>query len=595
MERLHVPVGQRAAHDDGVALHVDAHVLELHCHGRRRGHNRRHRLRMRRGHDRYGRYDGRGRRLDDVHRRLHADGGRRGGRLARRANVRARGELGRDDSGRCVGRRASVDHKGRRLGYERGFGSDNGRHDRRHDGGRWGYRLRRDRGAHLHVAGHGQPDEQQAEADEDRRGEAQANDEALEARRAGPPVGVPGGALAPRRVARPLCLAWVRRRPISGRRRAPSGARARRHAPAAAPRWRNRRGLLALVGQQRGLGHARRGDELRCVWDWPGQGFFTQQRRDVVVQEGQERARRAELVGELTHAGLALIAAVAARLDDDVGETAWEAFDQRAVYRSAVELHRILAGEQAVEQGAEGVHIRAHVNAVGVVALLRGHIAVSAHRHAGARPTALNLFKARDAEVGHTTLTVRREQDVVRLDVPMDDALLVGGLQGIAHLEHHIDRHARGHRAKLALPVDQIAAFNDLHHDEHQRAVLADIVDAHDVRVLQHRHRLGFGLESRSKLRLGRVGWREHLHRAPHAEALVPPAVNRGHPPLAECLHQEVASTTQRSFRQVQGTNSSARTRRTALACEDRLVTLGGVQNTESRGTQMESKGLYRL
>ena len=57
--------------------------------------------------------------------------------------------------------------------------------------------------------------------------------------------------------------------------------------------------------------------------------------------------------------------------------------------------------------------------------LLRAHVGRRAHRQAGLGEllVAGRSQRPRDAEVGHQRVAVAREQDVLRLDVAVDDAV----------------------------------------------------------------------------------------------------------------------------------------------------------------------------
>ena len=94
-----------------------------------------------------------------------------------------------------------------------------------------------------------------------------------------------------------------------------------------------------------------------------------------------------------------------------------------------------LEREQLVERGAEGVDVAAVVDdhALGE-RLLGAHVAeraeqVAGHRHAGV------LFDAGQAEVGDPELAGVVDQEVGRLDVAVEDAVLVGVVEGFGGLD----------------------------------------------------------------------------------------------------------------------------------------------------------------
>ena len=68
--------------------------------------------------------------------------------------------------------------------------------------------------------------------------------------------------------------------------------------------------------------------------------------------------------------------------------------------------------------------------------------------HVGRRPgvawpLAEVLLPQGQAEIGHERLAAGVEQDVARLDVPMDQPLLVGVVQRLGHRRHQFRRFAR--------------------------------------------------------------------------------------------------------------------------------------------------------
>jgi hypothetical protein len=91
-----------------------------------------------------------------------------------------------------------------------------------------------------------------------------------------------------------------------------------------------------------------------------------------------------------------------------------------------------------------------------------------------------------DPEIGHDHPPGGIEEDVVRLDIPVHDAVPVRMGQGLRDLP----RHARGVRDREALlGLEQLADRGAVHaaHDdvEHLVLVAAHLVDRHDVRVLE--------------------------------------------------------------------------------------------------------------
>ncbi len=109
-----------------------------------------------------------------------------------------------------------------------------------------------------------------------------------------------------------------------------------------------------------------------------------------------------------------------------------------------------------------------------------------------------------------------------------------------------LDRDVRGHPARhgavLLEPVDEAAPLDELHHDVAELAVLTDVVDPHDVLVLEEGHGLSLGLEPGLEAGLRRVLGEEDLDGPPDLEALVKGPIDAGHPAFAEGAGEEVAA-----------------------------------------------------
>ena len=123
------------------------------------------------------------------------------------------------------------------------------------------------------------------------------------------------------------------------------------------------------------------------------------------------------------------------------------------------------------------------------------------------------------------------QPDVGRLDVPVDQTAFVGGRQALGHFPADA-QHFRQRQLALALKaVVQRLAFEELHGQEGDAAVLADLVDGDDVIVLEGGRRPGLaqetllgrvaggqagqhGLQGDETLQLGILGLEDDAHAA---------------------------------------------------------------------------------
>ncbi len=152
------------------------------------------------------------------------------------------------------------------------------------------------------------------------------------------------------------------------------------------------------------------------------------------------------------------------------------------------------SAQQLVEQHAEHVDVaggRDHVATHLLRARVRGrHDAVLGMRDRERRRRLACVEQLRDAEIQQLRHALRRDQDVVRLQVAMHDQVLVRVVDGRAHRAHQRDPLFGRQSPAVAVGVDRFAV--DVLHDEVRRAVrrAPAIEQSRDVRVLQRRQDL---------------------------------------------------------------------------------------------------------
>jgi len=145
-----------------------------------------------------------------------------------------------------------------------------------------------------------------------------------------------------------------------------------------------------------------------------------------------------------------------------------------------------------------------------------------------------------DPEVRHEGGAVAREEDVLRLDVPMDDAVLVGVVQRAGGLPADLEGHIHGKLPLAANPVAEALALDEGHGEPQPAGDLARVQHGEDVRVLQPGGEADLALESLRPQRRGQLGV-EHLERHRPVVPKVLGQVNDGHAPAAELALDLVA------------------------------------------------------
>ena len=126
----------------------------------------------------------------------------------------------------------------------------------------------------------------------------------------------------------------------------------------------------------------------------------------------------------------------------------------------------------------------------------------------------------------------RIEQDVLGLDIPVQDALVVGELEGVAdpwHQQHRLLRR----KASCLHGLAQIDPIDVLHEQVEELTALPKIVHRHDVRVVEPGQESGFAVEAFRKGGVARERLRQELERHQAIELWLARLIHQPHAALA--------------------------------------------------------------
>ena len=133
-----------------------------------------------------------------------------------------------------------------------------------------------------------------------------------------------------------------------------------------------------------------------------------------------------------------------------------------------------------------------------------------------------------------------RDQDVERVDVAVDQPFAMGVLQSLGDLPDQSHRSRWWHRASLGDQGRDRLTLDVLHHQEESALGFAEVVDAHQVFMLQLGADSCFALKSRDRSRATHPFGREDLQRHKPVEPCVPCQVDPPHSTLTEHIQEHI-------------------------------------------------------
>ena len=157
--------------------------------------------------------------------------------------------------------------------------------------------------------------------------------------------------------------------------------------------------------------------------------------------------------------------------------------------RASFQLVRPVAREQFVQQDSERIDVARRRDDLAAHLLRarvsRSHDAKAGGCRIGGVARSIGMQNLRDAEVEQFRRTIGRNQNIARLDVAMDHELAVRVLHRSAHETEQLQALGRGKLACIAIIVDGLSAFDQLHHEVGQPVFgRAAVEQPSDVRMV---------------------------------------------------------------------------------------------------------------
>jgi hypothetical protein len=167
------------------------------------------------------------------------------------------------------------------------------------------------------------------------------------------------------------------------------------------------------------------------------------------------------------------------------------------------------------ERAAQRIEVAPHVDVARVPCLLGTDVVECAQGHAGlGQPVvAAALESARQAHVHQLGATLRRQDDIGRLDVAMDHAPLRRVHQRVGDLEGDVDGLGDGQRAGLLHALADRHAFNIFKGDVVQISILTDTIHAGNILVVELGRGSSLLVEPADHFPVGRLVGRQELER----------------------------------------------------------------------------------
>ncbi len=198
-------------------------------------------------------------------------------------------------------------------------------------------------------------------------------------------------------------------------------------------------------------------------------------------------------------------------------------------------------GEQAVIGGAQRIDVGAGVQGLGL-ALLGTHV-IRRPDHLSGQGQLLGTGHCAfgEAEIGQLDRALRVEQQIARLDIPVNHSRGMRGGQPLAGIRQNSRGFQRRKGAALLQGLGEVTPFHQLHDNVVGLPLLPNLIQSDDVRMRESPGRFRFGQKAVAGRFVGSEFLRQDFDRHVTFDQRVERAVHHPHCPHAEQLHDLIA------------------------------------------------------
>lgn len=200
-------------------------------------------------------------------------------------------------------------------------------------------------------------------------------------------------------------------------------------------------------------------------------------------------------------------------------------------------LEGLLAGQHVHHADSQGVNVSPVIDGLGVVRLLWGNEVWGTNTNARCRQFQILGQILGQSHIGNLDIPSGIQEQVGGLDVSVNNSLLASLTQCLCRLQGEAKRVCHTQSSMMGDMPGKVLPFHKLHHQVVLLAFLSEIMDLHNVRVIEGGGCLGFSYESGNESLVGSQLRAENLDSHPAIQSGLNGLINFPHAPLRNPSH----------------------------------------------------------